>query len=214
MPIYKNKKLIHVAIPKTGSTSIYHIFKDKLNNNDDLKIIIIGNTPKRLGHLTLKQIPLYHKDIDINNYKIFSIVRNPYDRFYSIYKHMKNLNNRLIYTNIIDVNNLDFNEWLVKIERLGNISNDTYTDYVNSFFISHFEYLQINNKIEDSIQLFKFENLHELEIEYNIILPHLNTSNISQNYISVYNEYSLNYVYNKYINDFIQFNYEKHVLIK
>jgi hypothetical protein len=124
---------------------------------------------------------------------------------------MKNLNNKLIYTNIIDVNNLDFNEWVCKIERLGNISNDTYKDDVNSFFISQFEYLQINNKIQDSIQLFKFENLHELEIEYNITLPYLNNSNISHNYRSVYNEYSLNYVYNKYFNDFIKFNYEKHL---
>lgn len=48
MPIYKNRKLINIAIPKTSCTSIYNSFKDEYNKLEDFKIIILDNRPKRL----------------------------------------------------------------------------------------------------------------------------------------------------------------------
>ena len=85
MPIYKEKKIINIGIPKTCCTSIYHTFKDKNNKwlLDTKNICIEGNN-KPISHMTLKELTDYYKNINISEYTIFTIIRNPYDKIFCI----------------------------------------------------------------------------------------------------------------------------------
>ena len=217
MPIYKNKKIITIAIPKTACTSMYQAMKDNFNNiNKDLKLIKLKGVPKRLGHLTLNQFLNYYTEINIKDYQIISIVRNPYDRFFSIYNHIKNANRSGIYTKIIDVtenNNtifLTFNEWVLKINKIIHTNfNLAYFDDIHSYFIPQYKFLEIESNIPSYVKIFKFENIEEVKNNFKIKLPKLNAGNHSGNKIkNIYNDESKKIVYDLYKKDFEIFNYD------
>lgn len=89
MPISHQEKLIFIHIPKTAGGSIEKTLKIYgTENNGDLKPdlnILYGILNKKiLQHLTLKEILEITKN-KFNDYKIFSFVRNPYDRIVSEY---------------------------------------------------------------------------------------------------------------------------------
>ena len=98
MPYFKNDDInvLLVHIPKTGGTSLesyfYSKFKIPKNNNSlfshiktkrllDAKM----NINSTLQHITYNQMVKYSKifNIDFDNIKIISIVRNPYERLVS-----------------------------------------------------------------------------------------------------------------------------------
>jgi hypothetical protein len=83
----------------------------------------------------MEQFINYYKDINIFEYKIFTIVRNPYDKFYSLYNHIKNANKNNIFTYIINVNNLNINEWINKIKYFieNELNNNSYFDDIIIF---------------------------------------------------------------------------------
>ena len=75
--IFYKHQLVFIAIPKTATTSIWWLLK---NRTDGFH-----------GHQHLSMLDVYSqndKDL-VDFYHSFTIVRNPYTRFISSYKHMK-----------------------------------------------------------------------------------------------------------------------------
>ena len=98
MPYFKNNDInvLFIHIPKTGGTSIEVYFSIKYNielNNNSLFLVIederlLNENMKinsSLQHITYNQIVEYSKVFNINfdNIKIITVVRNPYERIVS-----------------------------------------------------------------------------------------------------------------------------------
>jgi len=82
-----NKELLYVHIPKTGGTSI----EDSLQKHD----IDVGRFKSSMKNVELINnvkcaywhIPPKNMKISFNDYNVFTVIRNPYQRFISEYKH-------------------------------------------------------------------------------------------------------------------------------
>ena len=82
-----NKELLYVHIPKTGGTSI----EDSLQKHD----INVGRFKSSMKNVELINnvkcaywhIPPKNMKISFNDYNVFTVIRNPYQRFISEYKH-------------------------------------------------------------------------------------------------------------------------------
>lgn len=98
MPYFKNDDInvLFIHIPKTGGTSLELYFSSKFNiplNNKSLfysiqdEELLNENIEiySSLQHITYNQIVKYSKifNINFNNIKIITIVRNPYERLVS-----------------------------------------------------------------------------------------------------------------------------------
>ena len=71
-------KLIFIGICKTGSTSIVDTFKKKY------KITGKAHSIKNFTYKLDSTITKITED-DFNNYKLFTVIRNPYDRIVSLW---------------------------------------------------------------------------------------------------------------------------------
>jgi hypothetical protein len=98
MPYFKNNddNILLIHIPKTGGSSLEHYFSDKYNiklNEKSLFMFLNEETKKQnnieinssLQHMTYQTLFKYKDffNIDFNNLKIITIVRNPYERIIS-----------------------------------------------------------------------------------------------------------------------------------
>ena len=83
----QNKELLYIHIPKTGGTSI----EDSLKKHD----IEVGRFKSSMENVELINnvkceywhIPPKNMKISFNDYNVFTVIRNPYQRFISEYKH-------------------------------------------------------------------------------------------------------------------------------
>jgi len=142
-----------------------------------------------------KRIDIKHADIKyykntygekINDYFLFTIVRNPYDRMLSFYFFSKGKNNQVF----------NRNEFINFIKKNDSFQHK-YID--NTFHIIHFENLinELKN-IECFKEIVDFNNY-----------PTLNaSSNSKRNYNEIYDEELKDLVFNKYKKDFELFGYE------
>ena len=172
-------KAIFVHIPKNAGTSI-----EKYFGNGSVRI-----QPNK--HADINEIKTKFKN-SYNNYKKFTIIRNPYDKMVSWYFYLKrNLGE--------NYNVIEFNKWIK------DPSKFWHADDPISYLKHQHEW------IDDTVKIIKFENLNkELSIFFNekIILPITNKSN-RDDYLSYYNKKSLDIVYKKYKEDFKKYNYKK-----
>ena len=176
---YNNFLFIH--IPKTGGTSINNTFE-----KNNLKT---WNTIKDYGHDPLHIL----KDNNIINNKtfIFSIVRNPYTRAFSYWKHF-NINNET---------NLSFMEFLLNIENKIQTNKTPWIIYDQTFFLY--------DKEINLTKLYKFENLKEIEKDFNFILSHDRKGMYDKNIKNYFDLNIISKINTLYHRDFINFEYEK-----
>ena len=171
-------KSIFIHIPKNAGTSIETFFA-----NNSFRI-----QPNK--HADIFEIKRKFKN-SYNNYRKFTIVRNPYDKMVSWDFYLKrNLGENY------DV--IEFNEWIKDPSKLWHID-----DPIN--------YLKPQHEwIDKTVKVLKFENLNkELNkfFEVKINLPITNKSN-HEHYLNYYNKESLNIIYDRYKEDFKKFNYK------
>lgn len=190
MPYFKDLNLLFIHIPRTGGTSLDTYFADKCNVilNED---ILFGGS---LNHCKLKD--LYNNfNIDFNNIKIITVVRNPYDRIISdlfFYKLINtNMNSNEVYNNVYNFLKTDENKY----------ANHKLPQYL---------YLLNNNIIDDKIIIMKTETLKEDMIK-NGYIDFNNKVNVTFkdkiDYMTLLNKQSIELINTYYAKDFEYFNY-------
>ena len=162
MPYFKNDKInvLFIHIPKTGGSSIEQYFSIKYNieldskslfgkrNNNLHKDIIINSS---LQHITFKEMITYKDafNIDFNNIKIITSVRNPYMRIIS----------DLFYLKLININTSK--EEVYKV-----IQNYISSNKLNNHNVPQYIFLTDDNlNINDNIIILKTETLTKVIIK-------------------------------------------------
>ena len=210
MPYFKNKDInvLFIHVPKTGGSSLdtyfsskfniplnnkslFHFIKDKQLLNENIKI------KSSLQHITYNQIVKYSKifNIDFDNIKIITIVRNPYERFVS----------DLFYFSLITTDS-------TKEAVFDILHNYLVSDkYDNHNIPQHTFITNDKGEIIENIHILKTESLtNEMKglgyIDFNIY-ENVNINKV--NYYNYLNNESIEIINKFYHLDFILFNYNK-----
>lgn len=190
MPIFEKNKSIFIHIPKTGGTSVIKKYDPTFL---DFK------------HYDL----LYYKDLlkdKFDNYSIFSIVRNPYERILSYFhfhiQHSIYVINWLLKEEIKDPKSL-FSSYLNLM-----LKKNPLTVNGRRFLVCRTQTsFLINDKkeIDKRIQIIKYENLNQ-EISD---LTRENSTKYVKNLEIYYTKDIKDYIYYYFLDDFINFNYDR-----
>lgn len=173
--------VLFVHIPKTAGQSIFSVLSEKKLNN--CKYTIYS-----------KHDPLFvlQKNNNIARTFKFTVVRNPFRRTYSYYKHFNKMNN----------SNYLFLDFLNFIKSGKEFDKTPMILYPQSFYcISDDGNIGLD-------KIYKYEFLNELEFDLNIKLSHLNKGNYSEEeYFNDYSDSIKSIVVDYFSSDFINFNY-------
>ena len=150
------KKLLFIHIPKTAGTSL----KVALNCNFVFDKKFIGHEP--LFYIEKNVLDYLRTDTFI-----FSIVRNPYTRTFSYFKHFCRMTNT----------NFNFSEFLFLIKtKMSPLFNSNSQHNKTPFILFDQSFFLTNSlNVIDVDKIYKFENLLEIEKDYSITLPIENT---------------------------------------
>ena len=212
MPYFKNDNInvLLVHIPKTGGTSLESYFSSKfkipLNNNSlfssiETKRLLDAKMKlnSTLQHITYSQMVKYSKifNIDFDNIKIISIVRNPYERLVS----------DLFFNNLIGVNASKEQVFYI-IQKYIASRPGSYDNHP----LPQYKYIT-NDKREiiQNIHILKTENLtNEMKnLGYTDFNVHANATSKKVDYYKYLNDESIEIINQFYHLDFILFNYDK-----
>lgn len=200
MPYYKEKNLLFIHIPKTGGSMIEDSIKKKtpetLFNPRGPTLDFPNNiTPQHQFYTTIYKFR--HKlDINFDNIKIFSVVRNPYDRIISDLFHYglikKNFTAEQVY-NVIK------NKYLYR----NNLDNHNEPQY--KYIVDE------NSELIKNIKIFRTETLNESNddlskfVGFNI---NIQKKGINKDYSNYLNKDSISLINIFYKKDFELFNYK------
>ena len=196
----KNLYYVYIHIPKTAGTFIKSLISNSPNSNifdpfiDVTKLSIpIKNAP------TVDMVKEFLPSTLNSKVKYFIVVRNPYDRVYSMWKWSR-INGKLGSPDFPEVSN-NFIEFIETFAKGG------YDQY--HFFQSQSNYIDGEDK--NNIKLFKFENMESIKsflVENNVNWKDEKINSIlAPNYKTMYNLASINYIKEKCANEFDIFEY-------
>lgn len=224
MPINTEKKIIYVHIPKTAGTYIEKTFNIHNNNllwinKDDL---VLGRTlqhyPIDFIHNvinTYNMMNLKNDYININDYYIFTTVRNPYYRFISAYNQYPYKCNNKFKELINGMNIIDFAKHLKN-----KIDNEGY-DFFNYGAYHQFQPMvsYIKTKYNYNIDIIKMDNndfndkILKMCKKYNLKFINNKINNNTTKKINtdtyINNTEFINLINFIYKDDFEYFNYSK-----
>ena len=192
-----HKKILFIHIPKTAGSSITKILQK--NNLDNWK------REKILNH----HDPLFliERNNDLSNTFKFSIVRNPYKRAFSHYKHIVQTRNVV----------MTFYDYLMYVRLNGNIR--LYDSKYASSFIERLPLLSYTQSfyLHDTIgnfsidKIYRMEQFDEIEKDFGLKLPKENVGAYSHTeYLNNYDLRIKSLVKYIYSYDFDLFNYSTH----
>lgn len=208
MPYFKNDQvnLLYIHIPKTGGTSLEYYFSQKYNillNAKSLHMFLDGETKSKtnintsLQHITYNTIKKYKEElnIDFNNIKIITAVRNPYERLVS----------DLFYYKKISVNS-------TKEYVFGAIQSYVVLSDLDNHNLPQYLFITDDNKeLIPDIHIMHTETLakdmHDQGfLDFNI---HENANQSKVNYYDYLNDDSIRLINDIYDDDFRIFKYNK-----
>ena len=167
-------KIIFVAIPKTGTTSVEYYFNE---------ILKIDNKMKKYGlkkHSTARQIKKKVKNYD--EYFKFAIIRNPYDWYVSWYTYRKRKNSNFA------TNNMSFEDYLKKMpmQKIINYIIDENSNLIVDKII----------KFEDdiNIEIKKLLKERSINIENNFVHKNKSFNRKNRKYSEYYNDNTKKFV--------------------
>ena len=177
--IIEEHKVIFIHIPKNAGTSVEECF-----GNNSFRIQ--PNKHDNIYEIKKRFLNSY------NNYRKFTIIRNPYDKMVSWYFYLKR--------NLGEEHEvLEFNKWIKDPLKFWHTDDPIY--FLNPQ----------HTWVDDSVVVIKYENLNEELNEFfgkDIDLPVVNKSN-HDHYLKYYSKESLDIIYDRYKEDFEKYNYKK-----
>lgn len=192
MPVYDEYKLAFIHIPKTAGSSIeFALGKSRFYATE--RNYKFGVCPQHYyASELLSQCP------EIESYRRFTVVRNPYDRLVSAYLY----NSKLYWTN-----GLGFDEFVKKALSLDHRSR-------RFIFDGHLDAQSSYLDTTLSFSIFKYERLPSL-LQYlhkvtnrTLKFPHLNKSDRQSAAYYFQNDFTVETVRNFYSEDFKLFDYD------
>ena len=154
-----------------------------------------------MQHMTYKTILKYKEDFDIEfeNVKILTIVRNPYERIISDMFFLKKININTSKKDVYDV----INKYIL-------------SDDVDNHNIPQYKFITDNDEIIPNIYILHTENLcNDMHnIGYNDFNIHIQKNKTNVNYYNYLNNDSIKLINSFYENDFILFKYKKMILFE
>ena len=202
MPYYKEKKLLFIHIPKTGGTNIekniMHHTPQTLYSGKTNSLLDFPYNQKSLQHQFYTTIYKFRDKLDVNfdNIKIFSVVRNPYDRIISDLFWF-----RLIKKNFTagQVYNVIKNNYLYR-DDLDNHNEPQYKFIVDE-----------NSELIKNIKIFRTETLNKSNDDLSKFVGfkiNIQEKRINKNYSNYLNKDSISLINIFYKKDFELFNYK------
>lgn len=194
-----DKPVLFVHVPKTAGTSVLKVLTETQSWKIAPKIPINSN----MNHSPLFVLERYNI---LNNFFVFSIVRNPFTRAFSYYQHYKRQQS----------SDTSFEQFLDHVRRKkqaifefldhASIKKNTnatpFIAYSQSFFL-----FDMKGKMSLD-KLYRFENIEEFETDFNVKMPNLNVGNYSlDEYLSNYTSTTIDLVRHIYLEDFVNLNY-------
>jgi hypothetical protein len=209
MPYFKNDKinLLFIHIPKTGGESVEYYFRDlyniPLNNKalwgfvpEDIQIDNNIDIKSSLQHLTYQSILKYQTflNIDAQNLKLLTIVRNPYNRIVS----------DLFWFKLIVITNTKDEVFSVIQKYLSS------REFDNHNMPQHLFLTDTNNKLIKNVTIMRTETLNDYMIKFGYTDFNIKT-NCNPHTISCWdylNNQSIQLINSFYKKDFKMFNYD------
>lgn len=224
--VLTQEKILFIHIPKTGSSSIENYLLDHFGYNRGFLTLTDGiykgydskNTdliPYPILHLPLylTELMLNHSKIQIDDsWKIFSIIRNPYDKFISELFFVSYIPLKYHYHTLSNTGKIHLINRSIDLY-LGNLNS---INYHSNHSLPQYKFFENTNR---ECKIFKFEDglvnsLKQLNLWYGGELPTIhnifNTFDIPKptSYKELYTQKLIKEVNTKYQQDFEIFNYE------
>jgi len=202
MPYYEKINLLFIHIPKTGGTVIENVIKyltpQKLYSGNTNTLLEFPYNKKSLQHQFYTTLYKFKNKLNINfdNIKIFSVVRNPYDRIISdlfcLNLIKKNFTSEQVY-DVIKNNYLDRDD-------LDNHNQPQYKFIVDE-----------NDELIKNIKIFNTETLNESNEELKNFVGldiNIKQNGVNKDYSKYLNKDSIALINTFYKKDFELFNYK------
>lgn len=197
MALYIPKlNLVFLHIYKTAGTAIRSAFMRL-----DRDCVEIG-----YGHAS------YYEIADkVEDKKIFSVVRNPYDWIYSLYQYGRNHSSHPFYCFCITHTFDEFVGWYLKNEHILDTLNES--GELNGRLQTQSDYLSFNGelKVPDVMKMESLEydlNIFLLQLGFKAIrLETLNSTPYEKPNHQDFNKETIEHINKRYESDFVNFNY-------
>lgn len=145
--LYNDPKIIFIHVSKTGGSSVSTFLKN-YEKNGELK----ERDNKFNNHATLQYI--HDQGIDLNEYTIFMIKRNPWERIVSFYLMCYGGRGNTAFP--IDWRHEFPDKRYISFPEFYNVITPKH-----EFNEDYFHYLEVNGKIPDHVKMLDFNNLAE-----------------------------------------------------
>ena len=206
MPYWKERNLLFIHIPKTGGTIIEgsippdengvqwtHLYSGPTN-----PLLDFPYNQKSLQHQFYTTIYKFRDKLDVNfdNIKIFSIVRNPYDRIISDLFNFKLITKDFTAEQVYNV---------IKNNYLFRDDLDNHNEPQYKFIVDE------NSELIKNIKIFRTETLNESSDEMSKFVGvsiNLRREGVNKDYSNYLNKDSISLINSFYKKDFELFNYK------